>query len=130
MDGEEPFWVLPFEFEQSALVKAIAYLKGKSGVIEPFTLQLLCRHAEAIARDKATEGETSAMLALTDFNNDRDFEQVLKNFYQGTLGKLEQKLGEGRAQSSGGARAARLIGSRGSPAIIKGRPDSLSIPHR
>ena len=47
--GEEPYWAPRFEFEPAALDGMIAYLKGSSGVIEPFQLQLLCRHAEAIA---------------------------------------------------------------------------------
>ena len=49
--GEEPYWAPPFEFEPPVLDSMIAYLKGSSGVIEPFQLQLLCRHAERIARD-------------------------------------------------------------------------------
>ena len=50
---EEPYWTPPFNFDPSALNDMVAYLKGKSGVIEPFQLQLVCRHAEAIAHSKA-----------------------------------------------------------------------------
>jgi hypothetical protein len=108
-DGEEPFWAPRFEFEDSTLDKMIAYLKGKSGVIEPFTLQLLCGHAEAIARRKGEVGEGPGgngekseglvRLTLADFNGGEDFEQVLKNFYQQVLWKVEQKLG-GSARSN------------------------------
>jgi hypothetical protein len=47
--AEEPFWSPSFGFEADALGAMIGFLKGRSGVIEPFQLQLLCRHAELIA---------------------------------------------------------------------------------
>ena len=87
-EGEEPFWAPRFEFEPAAIEEVLAYLKGKSGVIEPFTLQLLCRHVEAIAHDKSERGQGPIRLALADFAGARTFESVLKNFYRDALGKL------------------------------------------
>ncbi len=92
-EGEEPFWPPRFELEKPALDKMIEFLKGKSKVIEPFTLQLLCRHAEAIAHRKGEERMGPVLLTLADFNEEKDFEQVLKNFYQDVLVKLEKELG-------------------------------------
>ena len=56
---EEPYWMPPFNFDPSALNDMIAYLEGKSGVIEPFQLQLVCRHAEAIAHSKGRRRQAS-----------------------------------------------------------------------
>jgi hypothetical protein len=109
-EGEEPFWVPKFAFDKPALNAMLAYLKGRSGVIEPFTLQLLARHAEAIAHRKGEgsgtrdggatgsrhEGEPTdrlVRLTLADFDGGKDFEQVLKNFYQNVLATVQQKLG-------------------------------------
>ncbi len=114
-EGEEPFWAPKFDFDKSALEAMLAYLKGRSGVIEPFALQLLARYAEAIAHRKGEESadeasevrqgkaafvrrereETDRLVRLTlaDFDGGTDFERVLKNFYQNVLATVQQKLG-------------------------------------
>ena len=118
-EGGVPFWAPKFDFDKPALDAMLAYLKGRSGVIEPFALQLLARHAEAIAHRKGEEiAEESAeeasearqgkaafvrrereetdgpvRLTLADFDGGKDFEQVLKNFYQNVLATVQQKLG-------------------------------------
>jgi tetratricopeptide (TPR) repeat protein len=114
-EGGEPFWAPKFDFDKPALEAMLAYLKGRSGVIEPFALQLLARHAEAIAHRKGEESadeasearqgkaafvrrereETDGLVRLTlaDFDGGKDFEQVLKNFYQNVLATVQQKLG-------------------------------------
>ena len=92
-DGEEPFWAPPFEFEESALDEIIGFLKGDAGVIEPFTLQLICRRAESIAHERGRRGDSFPVLALADFNEGRDFSQVLRNFYQEAMERLELRLG-------------------------------------
>ena len=92
-DGEEPFWAPPFEFEKSVLDEMITFLMGEAGVIEPFALQLLCRRGELIAHDKGRKSKSLAVLTLADFNDGRDFSQVLKNFYQEAMERLEHRLG-------------------------------------
>lgn len=56
--GGEAFWAPLFEFEESTLDEMITFLKGEAGVIEPFTLQLICRRAESIAHDKGRKGNS------------------------------------------------------------------------
>jgi hypothetical protein len=92
-DGNEPFWVPPFEFEKSVLDEMITFLMGEAGVIEPFTLQLLCRRGESIAHDKGRKSKDLAVLTLADFKDGQDFSQVLKNFYQEAMERLEHGLG-------------------------------------
>ena len=86
--GEEPFWAQRFGFDDAALDALIAYLKGHSAVIEPFQLQLLCRHAEAIANGKPADPNGVVQLGQADFGGDKAFASVLKNFYRDTLKKL------------------------------------------
>lgn len=87
--GEEPYWAPRFDFEPPALDSMIAFLKGKSDVIEPFQLQLLCRHAEAIACARGSTQNDLVKLAPADFNGSKGFDSVLKNFYRDTLLKLD-----------------------------------------
>jgi hypothetical protein len=86
--GEEPYWSPRFDFDSPALDDMFVCLKGKSGVIEPFALQLLCRHAEAIAHDKAGGKDGPVTLTRADFEGAKDFESVLRSFYLATLKKL------------------------------------------
>lgn len=88
--GEEPYWAPRFDFEPPALDSMIAFLKGKSDVIEPFQLQLLCRHAEAIVCAKRSTQNDLIKLAPADFNGSKGFDSVLKNFYRDTLLKLDR----------------------------------------
>ena len=92
-DGDEPYWAPPFEFEKSVLDEMITFLMGEAGVIEPFALQLLCRRGESIVHDKGQKSKSLAVLTLADFNYGRDFSQVLKNFYQEAMERLEHRLG-------------------------------------
>lgn len=82
---EPPYSSPPFEFDPPALAAMVEYLQGSSGVIEPFQLQLLSGHAEAIAARKGTGPVT---LTLADFRGTQEFASVLHNFYRGTLDKL------------------------------------------
>jgi tetratricopeptide (TPR) repeat protein len=85
--GEEPYWSPRFVFERAALDAMVADQKGKSGV-EPFQLQLVCRYAEAVARQKARAGEEEVTLTLADLGGVRGFKSVRQNFYRDTLRKV------------------------------------------
>jgi hypothetical protein len=87
-EGEEQFWTSPFDFEAAALDRMVTFLKGKSGVIEPFTLQLLCRHAEGIAHGMSDGREERIPLTAAEFDGAEDFGSVLNNFYHNVLDKL------------------------------------------
>jgi hypothetical protein len=91
---EAPDLPPPFELEPAALDLLIAELKGKSGIIEPFQLQLLARHAESVAARKGS----GARLTPEDFGGAQDFQSVLKNFYRDTLQRIDARSQRGRAQ--------------------------------
>jgi len=93
-EGEEPYWADPFVFNEAALNDIMRYLKGNWGEIEPFTLQLLCRHAEAIAHEKGAAGQTPVSLTPADFAGVRAFDSVLKDFYRACLAKLPKAMRE------------------------------------
>lgn len=100
-EGEEPYASPRFRLDPPALASILEYLKGKSGVIEPFQLQLLCRHAESIAtRKRGTAKDGVVTLTNADFAGAQTFASVLTNFYRDTLAKI--------ASDSQRRRAARL----------------------
>jgi tetratricopeptide (TPR) repeat protein len=82
---DPPYSSPRFELDQKALEAMVDYLKGSSGVIEPFQLQLLCGHAEGIA---ALRSGQPVVLTLADFRGAHEFSSVLHNFYRDTVDKL------------------------------------------
>ena len=96
--GEEPYWSPRFTLDESALTAMLDFLEGESGVIEPFQLQLLSRHAEVIARrnrGKAKDGVVT--LTKDDLAGAQQFEAVLRNFYHDTLDKIPSSAQRRRA---------------------------------
>jgi tetratricopeptide (TPR) repeat protein len=80
----------PFEFESQAVEGIIAFLKGKSGIIEPFQLQLVCQHAEDLVMAKTKSQASSGLIQLTlaDFGGMKGLSLILEHFYKKTISNL------------------------------------------
>ncbi|MCU1348945.1 MAG: hypothetical protein JWO56_1975, partial [Acidobacteria bacterium] len=87
-EGEPSYWTKPFTYDAETLDQMLAYLKGRSQVIEPFQLQLLCQHAEGIARRKESTEGGPVTLTMNDFRGSNAFAEVLANFYRGVLSRI------------------------------------------
>ncbi|HEX2123690.1 MAG TPA: tetratricopeptide repeat protein, partial [Thermoanaerobaculia bacterium] len=97
-ERQQPYGSPPFELDPAALDRMIAFLKGSSGVIEPFQLQLLCRRAERLAvRQQRETGAALVTLTANEFGETQQFEAVLKNFYRDTLAKVSPPQQRARA---------------------------------
>jgi tetratricopeptide (TPR) repeat protein len=96
-NGEPPYWTKPFTYDRNALDEMLAYLKGRSDVIEPFQLQLLCQHAEAIAHRKEKTQSGSVTLTMNDFKGSNAFAVVLANFYRDVLSRISSPAERKRA---------------------------------
>jgi len=96
-DGEEPYWTKPFTYDDYALDGMLTYLKGRFEVIEPFQLQLLCRHAEGIAQRKESTQNEPVTLTMEDFQGSNAFAAVLENFYRDVLAHISSPAERKRA---------------------------------
>ena len=96
-EGEAPYWTKPFTFDDYALDGMLTYLKGRSDVIEPFQLQLLCRHAEGIAQRKESTQNEPVTLTMDDFRGSNAFAAVLENFYRDVLSQISSPAERKRA---------------------------------
>lgn len=96
-DGEAPYWTKPFTYDAHALDGMLTYLKGRSDVIEPFQLQLLCRHAEGIAQRKESTQNDPVTLTMDDFRGSNAFDVVLANFYRDVLSRISSPAERKRA---------------------------------
>jgi tetratricopeptide (TPR) repeat protein len=95
--GEPEYWTRPFTYDENTLGSMMAYLKGRSDVIEPFQLQLLCGHAEAIARRKESPQSEPVTLTMNDFRGYNAFGVVLANFYRDVLSHISSPVDRRRA---------------------------------
>jgi tetratricopeptide (TPR) repeat protein len=96
-EGEAPYWTKPFTYDDYALDAMLTYLKGRSDVIEPFQLQLLCQHAEGIARRKESTQSDPVTLTMNDFKGSDAFDVVLSNFYRSVLSRISSPVERKRA---------------------------------
>ena len=95
--GELPYWTNPFSYDDDVLAGMMTYLKGRSDVIEPFQLQLLCQHAAAIAKRKQAAQAGHVTLTAADFKGDNAFAVVLENFYRDVLSRISSPVERKRA---------------------------------
>lgn len=94
---QAPYWTQPFTYDDFALDAMLTYLKGRSDVIEPFQLQLLCRHAEGIAQRKESTQNEPVVLTTDDFKGSNAFDEVLANFYRDVLSRVSSPAERKRA---------------------------------
>lgn len=80
-----------FSYEDDALTEIIRYLRGKSGVIEPFQLQLVCRDIEQQVAQQSAKGLPIVCITSELLGGEKRLNWIVKNFYQQTLAKLPQR---------------------------------------
>ncbi|OYV02134.1 MAG: hypothetical protein CFE45_01700, partial [Burkholderiales bacterium PBB5] len=89
VDGQaRPYTVPPFGYAPETLDEMVKFLEGSSGVIEPFQLQLLCRHAEKLAQRLGVPAEGPRVLGPENFQGRDDFKAVLQGFYDHCMARL------------------------------------------
>jgi tetratricopeptide (TPR) repeat protein len=104
---DAPFASPVFEYDAEALKELLGFLRGRSGIIEPFQLQLLCCRAEEIVEAKMAEltvrrtawpttlainnaDEPPPMFEITraDLGGPTGMGDVLRQFYRRVINKL------------------------------------------
>ncbi|MCE7914117.1 MAG: NACHT domain-containing protein [Nitrosomonas sp. PRO4] len=80
-----------FSYADDALAEIIRYLRGKSGVIEPFQLQLVCRDIEQQIVQQSTANKLVTCITTELLGGEMRLNAVVKKFYQQTLAKLPQR---------------------------------------
>ena len=77
----------PLYFSEAALAALLDFLEGKSGIIEPFQLQVLCRHLERQGAARAPDAP-EVQVAVADLGGPRGMAAVLAGFYREALAAL------------------------------------------
>jgi len=93
LDGER--WDSPrFRFERLCLDDLLGFIDGVSDrhpVIEPLTLQLVCRHAEDLAKAAKERGDPALTLHLADFGGPDGLKRLVSNHFALQLGRLPER---------------------------------------
>jgi tetratricopeptide (TPR) repeat protein len=84
----ELFATRPFSYEDDAVDKMLAFLEGKTGEVEPFQLQLLCRQVELRVAEEQAKGRESIRVDHDYLGGKAKMQAILQNFYLDTIGRL------------------------------------------
>jgi tetratricopeptide (TPR) repeat protein len=87
----------PLAFSADALTGLLDFLEGKSRIIEPFQLQVLCRHLERQAAGQA-QGATEVRIEAADLGGVKGMAAVLAGFYRDALAALPRRRERRRAR--------------------------------
>jgi tetratricopeptide (TPR) repeat protein len=87
----------PLAFSADALTGLLDFLEGKSRIIEPFQLQVLCRHLERKAAGQA-QGAAEVRIEAADLGGVKGMEAVLAGFYRDALAALPGRRERRRAR--------------------------------
>ncbi len=94
------FMAPPFEWEKDALEKVLGFLARRKaaaglppdeGAIEPFQLQLVCRHVEALVAT-GSSSTTRHRIRAADIGGEQALEHVLQRFYEEALDAVKRRF--------------------------------------
>ena len=96
----------PFRYEEGAIDVVLDYL-GDLAVstrhrgpqwIEPFYLQLICRHLEAVARKRQLGGSQDVVLTRADVGGQKALDRLLRDFFKAAVAKVAGCRARGRVR--------------------------------
>ncbi len=90
----------PFGYDEGAIAQLIDFIDGSSStvrVIEPLTLQLVCRRAEDIAIERGATGGRIT-LQMQDFDGLPGLDRLVRDHYEEVLRQIEPARARRRAQ--------------------------------
>jgi tetratricopeptide (TPR) repeat protein len=97
-EAELEFFAPPFDYEPDALQAMLAFLKGKSQIIEPFQLQLLCSHLEERVAGRQAQYTARGLVTVADLGGVAGMERVQGQFYDRTIAALPGRMERQRAR--------------------------------
>jgi formylglycine-generating enzyme required for sulfatase activity len=88
MDDLDIFNTRPFRYSDGALDTIMEFLVNRQGEVEPFQLQIVCRHAEQQIALRAQGGDRDGQVDETLLGGPKAMEKLLKNFYRSAIREL------------------------------------------
>lgn len=91
VEDEDLFTTHPFRYEPDVVSRMITFLQGRSGIIEPFQLQILCRYIEQQVQQQQADGQHQVLVDESYLGDDRAMEKILQNFYGDAIQSIALK---------------------------------------
>lgn len=88
---DREFLTAPFRYAGDALEEILDFLRGKSDVIEPFQLQLLCRSIEEQVAQQAKRSIPLRLITIKELGGRKRLQTVVQDFYRQTLSQLSRR---------------------------------------
>ena len=85
------FSVRPFTYSEDALADMLAVLEGKAGTVEPFQLQVVCRHVEQVVTTIERTTTQPVIITAEEIGGRVGIQKVIENYYLEQIGKLPRR---------------------------------------
>ena len=95
---EQVFSTQAFRYEEEVMQQVVTFLQGRTGVIEPFQLQILCQYVEQQVRLEQARGRTDIRVDLRYLGDTRAMQAILENFYKSAMHKIVPRCQRNRAR--------------------------------
>ncbi|MDG4561234.1 MAG: hypothetical protein P9E88_08080, partial [Candidatus Competibacter sp.] len=95
---EGVFAAQPFDYEDAAVEDLLTFLSDRTGEIEPFQLQILCRQVEQQVAAAQTKGQQDVHVDEAYLGGRTRMEAVLQNFYLDAVRRLPSRRLRNRAR--------------------------------
>lgn len=86
-----------FRYEAHAVHQMLQFLRGRSGIIEPFQLQILCQYVEQQVQQQQVDGQSQVLVDESYLGDARAMQRILQNFYRDAVQKISVKRQRKRA---------------------------------
>ena len=95
---EGAFAAQPFDYEEAAVDELLTFLSGRTGEIEPFQLQILCRQVEQQVAAAQAKGQQDVHVDKEYLGGRTRMEAILQNFYLDAVRRLPSRRRRNRAR--------------------------------
>ncbi len=92
------FFTQAFTYDDGAIEEILNFLGGKSGEIEPFQLQVLCRQMEQKVQQEQAQGKRDIRVDRAYLGGRKAMEKILQNFYLDAIRRLPKRRLRRRAR--------------------------------
>jgi hypothetical protein len=87
-----------FRYEEEVIQQVVTFLQGRTGIIEPFQLQILCQYVEQQVRLEQARGRTDIRVDGRYLGDTRAMQVILENFYKTAMHKIVPRRQRNRAR--------------------------------
>ena len=98
VDDAQVFHTQTFRYTDGLVRQMLTFLKGRTGIIEPFQLQVLCQYVEKRVQEEQARGQQDIQVDQGYLGDTRFMEGILQNFYRDVIRRIPSPRQRNRAR--------------------------------